>query len=55
MTTEFCIFDTRTNRYFFHMPEKMVDSYLSVHYSDCKDDGKSPWLVKKSRKVEDWK
>lgn len=52
---EYCIFNTRTNRYFFHTCEDMVDSYLSVHYSNCKDEGKSPWLIKKSRHVEDWK
>lgn len=52
---EYCIFNTRTNRYFFHTTEDMVDSYLSVHYSNYEDEKKSPWLVKKSRRVEDWK
>lgn len=55
MNVEYCILDTRVNRYFFFCCEDMVDSYLSVHHSNCKEDGKSPWLFKKSRKVGDWK
>lgn len=38
MNVEFCIFNTKTNMYFFNTSEEMVGDYLSVHYSDCRDD-----------------
>lgn len=54
MKVEYCILDTKTNRYFFHCPEHMVDDHLSVHKENCKEDKIPVWLVKKSRVVGDW-